>query len=440
MWRGLNGTRLRGGHALPLAIAFALLAAAAPPADAHLIDPDPAPPPTFLIERITVEGTRHASPDLIVAESLLRAGQSYTETALRQGVYRVRRLPFVRAARFSLRKGSERGSYELVITVEETQRVFFGAEGFLSEGEDWALTGVGTVGARAFVGAHGVAFAAVQGDQLRVGYSHYNLLNRRVFASLEVGHTDDCCEGLTYDHTFGGPNFDVRPLDTDTADLTLGFPVARNQSVRLSLIASEAESFSLSTTLGPEGEIEERFPAEQRRRQGQLAWIYDTTDDPVVPSRGTLVSVAVAAAATEGESRSLFGSSRSEEDAVGGSTSFRHHWPVSARQSLSLAGRLSLSRVDLESEVCCFPFTQRFAADFSSESSAVEVGYATSVWSDERSRRLGDFRFEAHVTPSAFWSEGFENATFLANLEAGLVFRNAWGTFRFRVFYVLAEG
>ena len=140
MRRGLYGTRSRGGSALPIAIALALLAAVAPPAGAQLIDPAPAPPPTFPIERITVEGARHASPDLIVAESLLRAGQSYTETVLRQGVYRVRRLPFVRAARFSLRKGSERGSYELVITVEETHRVFFGAEAFLSEGQDWALT------------------------------------------------------------------------------------------------------------------------------------------------------------------------------------------------------------------------------------------------------------------------------------------------------------
>src|SRR5262245_45846556 len=101
MWRALIATRFREGRAPALAFVLAFLAAAPPAAGVLLADPDPAPPATFLIETLTVEGTRRASPGLIVAESLLRKGQSYTETALRQGVYRVRRLPFVRAARFS---------------------------------------------------------------------------------------------------------------------------------------------------------------------------------------------------------------------------------------------------------------------------------------------------------------------------------------------------
>ncbi len=437
------GVRSGGGLAR-LAIALAVVCAAAPLARGHTaLEADLAavPPAVFFIEKITVEGTRQASPDLIVAESLLRAGQSYTETALRQGVYRVRRLPFVRAARFSLRKGSERGSFELVITIEETHRVFFGAESFLVEGEDWALGGVGTVGARAFVGAHGVAFVALQGDQVRVGYTYYNLLNRRAFASLELGHSDDCCEGLIYDHVFGGPDLDLRPPDTDSVALTLGFPVARNQSVRASFLASEADSFGIATTLTPEGEVlQERFPADQRRRQVELAWVLDTTDDPVVPSQGTLASVSAIGRTTQGDSRFFQGVTRSQEELVAGVASVRHYWPLSTRQSLALAGSLAIARIDNEIEACCLPFTQRFASDFVSESTTVDLGYSASLWSYEQSRRLGDLRFEARLSPLLASHDGFEDSTFFTNLEAGLVFRNAWGIFRFRIFYHLEEG
>lgn len=78
----------------------------------------------FLIETITVEGVgREAARGIIVAESLLQEGESYSEDELRKAVYRVKRLPFVVEADFSLKKGSERGAYELVITVEETKPV-----------------------------------------------------------------------------------------------------------------------------------------------------------------------------------------------------------------------------------------------------------------------------------------------------------------------------
>jgi hypothetical protein len=67
-------------------------------------------PARFLLEMITVEGPREAAGRIIEAETLLRAGQSYTEADLGQAVARVQRLPFVLDADFSLRKGSALGS------------------------------------------------------------------------------------------------------------------------------------------------------------------------------------------------------------------------------------------------------------------------------------------------------------------------------------------
>lgn len=106
-----------------IAILFVLLAGADPG-----WSEEPAQEPArFLIEKITVEGPKAAAVNIVRAETLLRAGESYTEDQLRQAVYRVHRLPFVLDASFSLRKGSRRGAYELLIEVEPARWFFYDA-------------------------------------------------------------------------------------------------------------------------------------------------------------------------------------------------------------------------------------------------------------------------------------------------------------------------
>src|SRR5512143_1105438 len=84
-------------------------------------------PARFLIEKITVQGPKEAAANIVRAETLLRPGGSYTEDQLRQAVYRVHRLPFVLDATCSLRKGSRRGAYELLIEVEPARWFFYDA-------------------------------------------------------------------------------------------------------------------------------------------------------------------------------------------------------------------------------------------------------------------------------------------------------------------------
>jgi outer membrane protein assembly factor BamA len=59
----------------------------------------------FLIERIDVRKLVHASADVIRAESRLHEGESYAEADLRAASDRVRRLPFMLDAAFSLERG-----------------------------------------------------------------------------------------------------------------------------------------------------------------------------------------------------------------------------------------------------------------------------------------------------------------------------------------------
>ena len=122
--------RSRWGPTLfSLALAGASMLACAFPAAAQEEPPPEAVEPSaeiarFLIETITVETDRKASVGIIESETLLKEGETYTEDDLRQAVARVHRLPFVLGADFSLRKGSERGAYELVIQTY-TVRWFF---------------------------------------------------------------------------------------------------------------------------------------------------------------------------------------------------------------------------------------------------------------------------------------------------------------------------
>ena len=161
--------------------------------------------PRFFIEAIDVEGTRHARPEVVVSESLLEGGRGYTEPELRDAVHRIRRLPFVLDARVRLRKGSERGNYRLLVTVDEAHRTFFGGDVVyhafgdeldVDSGLDDELRTAATAGMRWFVG-QGVVHAAV-GDNSspQVGYTRYRLFGRPGQLRITVAREDCCGERL----------------------------------------------------------------------------------------------------------------------------------------------------------------------------------------------------------------------------------------------------
>src|SRR4051812_46655659 len=79
----------------------------------------------FLIERIDVRHLVHASADVVRAESRLREGQQYDENELRDANNRIKRLPFVLDAAFTLERGSVRDAYVLAITINETKPFFY---------------------------------------------------------------------------------------------------------------------------------------------------------------------------------------------------------------------------------------------------------------------------------------------------------------------------
>jgi hypothetical protein len=103
-------------------IAMAVLIAAA---SAIPLFGQEAMPPRFFIEKIEVREANRVSPEVVIAESRLREGEDYSESDLRDASARLTRLPFLLSAEFSLEKGSERGRYVLVVTINETKPFFY---------------------------------------------------------------------------------------------------------------------------------------------------------------------------------------------------------------------------------------------------------------------------------------------------------------------------
>jgi hypothetical protein len=226
----------------------------------------------FLVERIDVRSLVHASADVIRAESQLREGESYDESELRTASDRVRRLPFVLDATFSLERGSVRDAYVLVITITETRPLFFRYEmvPFFETGNN--LVGVNNaalLGVRWFAGSRGVfhvaslvhqsdrpfesSYASVQG-----GYTRYGLFHDRAFATFTIDH---------YAPSAGAAG--------TTPGALLGISLTPNQTLTISYHAVDA--------------------ATNRRRyerffESRLA--YNTTNHPDFPSQGSLLSIA----------------------------------------------------------------------------------------------------------------------------------------------------
>jgi hemolysin activation/secretion protein len=377
-------------------------------------------PPKFLIETIVVQGVQRAAGRQIVTdESLLKPGQTYSEQELRLAVYRIKRLPFVVDAEFSLRKGSERGAYELVVTVEEATPIFFSAEADAQRAQQTDFfTGkqrtttvwqkFGTIGGREFVGSHGLAYGSVQkaqhqdGEFLRAGYTQYDLFGAGSFASAEI----DSTEG-------------VKGVDQLQAALFGGVPLTAAQSLRATLSWGRAK-----TSFGNDAVINDVS------RYVDLAWVYNTTDDPLFPMSGSLADAFVTYrtdAEHDVDPQFDFDRRRTARDLRFG-VSAEHFWPLTARQAVELGGVIAQERFSASTD----PTARSFQA-------TLTAGHSISLWGYEKTQRFGDLRFENTIV--AFYQDdsspfALSRVSKAANFVSSLAYRSRWGVLRASFTYV----
>ena len=420
--------------------------------------------PRFYIEDIAVEGARKASSEIIVSESLLDAGLPYTETELRDAISRVNRLPFVLEASFALRKGSERGRYRLLITVVEARNLFFGSDwtyntfgGPLVDSSPLAddFSGSLTAGVRYFAG-QGVFFAALGGNEnLQVGYTRYRLLDRPLLLRVAYAR-ENCCSVRLLE-----PGLDpaiatwTASGDADRLELTLGLPLGGNHSLRFDAARVETSSAD-RRLLGRDFDILTEVD-DSEEREIEVAWVYDTTDDPVFPTNGDAMTASVSLRQLEGDLSAItrLGSvgtildlpnARISSKLVGLNAYGARHWPLSPRQTVSLSLEVLLSRSDVENvPVEIEGGAIRLVSD-TVDSLEADVGfrYSISLRQPRRSKRSGELRWESlanlvFLESSPVFSSS-NQPLWGISASTGIALRNSWGIFRFGLAYLDFDG
>jgi hypothetical protein len=404
------------------------------------------PQAEFWIERITVENVKTFRPEIIVAESLLAEGQPYSERELGDAIHRIVRLPLVLRADFALRKGTQRGRYELVITVEEVSRFFVGLDGTTDAGDDLrGIPGLDVqteeearasddqsqlVGARMAAGRYGLLAGAVDpfnGGAVQLGYTHYNLLDH----SIQLG-IDLLVEPLER----GSARVDSR-----LARFSLGIPIRGNHSLR---IAASASSSDFDFGFGGR-----RFEWQRERLAADISWVYNSLDDPLFPSSGRFLRTGLGY--RRGETRELFTTA-----AADGSFSLRtsdldeedlrvflagdRYWQLSRLDSVSLSVDLSLGR-----STAFLPLPEGPGPEVDADVWRGEVAFGYNRFLLRSSGpKWRELRWETEI---GVFHEGTSpdfdlpwNPRTGLRLSSGLGFRTRWGVFRYLVnFYELSR-
>ena len=255
-------------------------------------------PPRFFIETIEVRNAKRVSKDVVIAESRLSAGRVYSEADLRDASTRLSRLPFLLSVDFALEKGSERGKHVLVLSIVETKPFFYlldlpiairqgGGANVSFNDQLVGEQGESVVGFRWFVGRRGMVHAGLYSsnrlDDLTsdfasasVGFTQYDLFGTRAFATLNVRHP-----------------IDGRADGAITPELVVGIPLSPNQT--LTLQANQTEWSRTMQTFGPlciDNPEACRIRLDYGERVFRARWSYNTTNNPFVPTRGTVLSIA----------------------------------------------------------------------------------------------------------------------------------------------------
>ncbi|MEM9554280.1 MAG: hypothetical protein AAGC60_08475 [Acidobacteriota bacterium] len=432
----------------------------------------------FLIERIVVEGVERAAPELIVAESLIEPGTEVSESELRDAVYRIERLPFVLAAEFSLRRGSERGRYELVVTVQELRRFVFGENLVVTRftnsvsfntlfAEDWTISPGGLVGMRFFAGDSDVFFvSAAAARGLQAGWSHYGLFGGRR-GVLDVG-IESRSGGPVEVYPLGlDPTFSSWRSDSGGEALQVGFglPLSARTGLRLDARVSRDDGGERRNLLGDSRRARATLGySDLERAQLELAWSYDSTDDPVFPGEGLEVDVAIDWQELDADlfllpPRFLSPDVRPGEDldvdvAVGEplphyasdqvrlAASLAQHWRLAPRLSTSLSLRLAVGVGSVqnvptlrETEAVSSVTLDLVSGDLDLFEGECSVRASLDLWGPRLTRTRGDLRFELGATfgydRTSPQFDLPENPLYRKTISASLVFRNSWGLFRF---------
>jgi hypothetical protein len=406
---------------------------------------DDASSPNYLIERIEVRNAHRVSAEVVIAESRLHAGNSYSERELRDAAARLTRLPFLLSADFALEKGSERGRHVLVITVGETKPFFFSIDarpllndpGMRADYSDRISMGpnYGTAGLRHFVSRRGAVHIAVSSSDLDrdffdnystidIGYTQYDLFGTSAFATINLRRT-----------------VGQRGTNDISPELVAGIPLTANQTLTFQVAKTTLGSTGHSGVFDHGTFTLETIRSEERQRLGSVTWSYNTTNQPFLPTRGTVISVTPSTAWGDRHVRSTFTPSGVPTEQTLDSRIYSatidaaHYRELSSRNSVS-------ARVVLADSVIDWKNPGLGTSDGHATQASIEAGFSRSLFAPARAED-GDSRLECSARYTTISESVDDPGNFplhkrndrITQISTSWVRRNAWGTLRLGVGY-----
>lgn len=391
--------------------------------------------PRFFVERIEVRNAKRVSPDVVIAESRLREGHDYSEGDLRDASNRLSRLPFLLAADFSLEKGTERGRHVLIITISETKPFFYSLDirpVFTRDAQTRAdysdrATGSdseGVVGMRFFVGRRGAVHFGLYGQDFQhdfaddyvafaVGYTQYDLFGTRAFATLNLKRVAG-----------GYGSVGLSP------QLVVGVPVSPNQTLTFGY--DETDFGNELRRIGSSDVA--RISSHQRVLT--TAWSYNTTNDPFLPTRGTLLQVKPMLAwsdrsgfefVQQGDVYAIRSYTRHSRSVVAELSAARY-WELSDRDSVSAGIDAGAANLDIHTDCANCGF-----GDGNRQFGVIFGGFSHSLWDRSRAKD-GDSRLEVNIrlghSQNDPIDEFYHRYADSEQISASWVRRSSWGTLR----------
>ena len=388
-------------------------------------------PARFFIETIDVRGAQRVSRDVIVAESRLRTGATYSEVELREGAARVARAPYLLSADLALEKGSERGRYVLVITVNETKPFFYRLNLVpIIPTRVRANAGVNTValasdndiaiGVRFFVGRRGELHAGFEAaadnrsytrdyGAFIAGFTQYDILGTRAFVTINAKKPQDIA------HSSSG----IVP------QLVAGIPLSINQTITMEYDPIDVKADDDSGV----GNVAQRIAT--------VRWSFNTTNHPQLPTAGTYLTVGpvVVWHDTSGVDR-IFGRPSgpyvTHDRSVGIEASAYRWWELGHRNSIGAGAAGGYSDLEIRG----FRESQGLNGTIHANSrfGTLSLSAAHSFWTPERVAKQGDSRIQldarvANRTETRGARVDFESGN-VRQLAASWIRRTSWGLVR----------
>jgi len=383
-------------------------------------------PVSFYIETIEITGARYTGKQILLSQARLAEETRYSENELRAAIVRIKQLPFVRQASFSLRRGSQRGHYKLVIQVQENSLFFYDLTYESKYAEDRDNDPVESLvyhaGVRSFLGKSGLAYATYlpERDRYIGGFTHFNVARRGIFFNLEAAYSEP--DIMLFDNAVShtGPFWRI--------DLVLAFPIQENQWFRLErsngISKSDTEFFS------PFGDVRKDHTSETNATE--LYWEYNTTDDPLFPSRGSIFRLGIEQNVNDTKDVSI------EPDEV----DVRERRSITTRPFLDAEQTYSLGfGHSLNLRLNAAQFAQQSSSAYRIDQLRLAAGYRYDWFKGSGYKNLGDIytgieaRYYYTKLSTKVGGESITEKVDAYTFEAYLVHRMRWGLLRGSVRY-----